>query len=132
MWHTTSGPINSPDLFHVQHELSKAVSAPMATKQRAAETALAQAEETLKRVHEHRHNANEAPQQRGPGRPPKVAASLAQVESDVDTARQAHQRLAAPRAQVTQSIRAIGHASHVVDLERGGRRHGKLMAGDLQ
>jgi hypothetical protein len=126
------GAHHSPDLFHVPHERSQAVSAPMATQQRAAETALAKAEDTLKRVHEHRHNANETPQPRGPGRPPKVAASLVQVEPDVDTARQAHQRLAAPHAQVTQSIRAIGHAYHCVDLERGGRRHGKLIAGDLQ
>src|SRR6266567_6399632 len=48
------GAHHSPDLFHVQHELSKAVSAPMATKQRAAAKALAKAEETRKRVHEHR------------------------------------------------------------------------------
>jgi DNA-binding XRE family transcriptional regulator len=126
------GAHHSPDLFHVQHELSKAVSAPMATKQRAAEQALAKAEDTLKRVHESLHNATEEPQQRGPGRPPKVAASLEQVAQDVDTARQEHQRLVAQRVQVTQSIRAIGHAYHFVDLERGVRRNGKLIAGDLQ
>jgi hypothetical protein len=34
------GAHHSPDLFHVQHELSKAVSAPMAAKQRAAAKAL--------------------------------------------------------------------------------------------
>ena len=65
------GAHHSPDLFHVQHELSKAVSAPMATKQRAAEKALAKAEATLKRVYEHQHNTPEEPQQRGPGRPPR-------------------------------------------------------------
>ena len=122
------GAHHSPDLFHVQQELSKAVSAPMATKQRAA----AKAEETRKRVHEHLLNANEEPQQPGPGRPPKGAASLAQVEQEVDAARQEHQRLTAQREPVTQSIRAIGHAYHVVDLERGIRRNGKLLAGDLQ
>ena len=42
---------HSPDLFHVQHELHKAVAAPLAVKQRAAAKAVAQAEETLKRVH---------------------------------------------------------------------------------
>ena len=115
-------------LFHVQQELSKAVAAPMATKQRAA----AKAEETRKRVHEHLLNANEEPQQPGPGRPPKGAASLAQVEQEVDAARQEHQRLTAQREPVTQSIRAIGHAYHFVDLERGVRRNGKLIAGDLQ
>ena len=122
------GAHHSPDLFHVQHELSKAVSAPMATKQRAA----AKAEETRKRVHEHLLNANEEPQQRGPGRPPKGAASLAQVEQEVDAARQEHRRLTAQREQVTQSIRAIGHAYHFVDLERGVRRNGTRIAGDLQ
>ena len=122
------GAHHSPDLFHVQQELSKAVSAPMATKQRAA----AKAEETRKRVHEHLLNANEEPQQPGPGRPPKGAASLAQVEQEVDAARQEHQRLTAQREPVTQSIRAIGHAYHFVDLERGIRRNGKLLAGDLQ
>jgi hypothetical protein len=126
------GAHHSPDLFHVQHALSKAVSAPMATKQRAAAKAAAKAEETRKRVHEHLLNANEEPQQRGPGRPLKGAASLAQVEQDVDAARQEHQRLTAQRAQVTQSLRAIGHAYHVVDLERGVRRNGKRIAGDLQ
>ena len=50
----------------------------------------------------------------------------------VAAARQEHQRLTEQRAQVTQSIRAIGHAYHFVDLERGVRRNGKLIAGDIQ
>ena len=29
-------------------------------------------------------------------------------------------------------MRAIGHAYHFVDLERGVRRNGKLIAGDIQ
>jgi len=36
------------------------------------------------------------------------------------------------RAQVAHSIRAIGHAYHFVDLERGVRRHGQLIAADIQ
>jgi hypothetical protein len=36
------------------------------------------------------------------------------------------------REQVTQSMRAIGHAYHCVDLERGVRRNGKLIASDIQ
>ena len=92
------GAHHSPDLFPVPHELSKAVSAPMAPKQRAAAKALAKAEATRQRGHEPLRNANEEPQQRRPGRPPQGAASLAQVEQDVDTARHAPQRLATPRA----------------------------------
>jgi len=41
---------HSPDLFHVQHELSKAVSAPMATKERAANKAATEAREQLDQV----------------------------------------------------------------------------------
>src|SRR5215470_2822187 len=73
------GAHHSPDLFHVQHELSKAVAAPMAVKQRAAAKAVAQAEETLKRVHAHLDNAPSTPAKRGPGRSPKAAACLEQV-----------------------------------------------------
>ncbi len=126
------GAHHSPDLFHVQHALSKAVSAPMAVKQRAAAKAVAKVEETLKRVHEHLANANGEPAQRGPGRPPQVAARLEQMEQDVEAARQEHHRLSGQRAQVTQSMRAIGHAYHFVDVERGVRRNGKRIAGDIQ
>ena len=126
------GAHHSPDLFHVQHELSKAVSAPMAAKQRAADKALKTAEETLQRVQEHLATAEGAPAKRGPGRPPKVAASLEQVVQHVAAARHEHQRLAGQRETVTQSIRAIGHAYHFVNVERGVRRNGKLIAGDIQ
>ena len=126
------GAHHSPDLFHVQQELSKAVSAPMAAKQRAAAKALAKVEETLKRVHEHLDNADDEPNQRGSGRPPQAVARLQQVAQDVEAARHEHQRLAGQREQVTQSMRAIGQAYHFVDLERGVRRNGKLIASDIQ
>ena len=126
------GAHHSPDLFHVQHELSKAVSAPIATKQRAAAKALAKVEETLNRVQEHLDNADDEPQKRGPGRPPQAVASLEPVAQEVEAARHEHQRLSAQREQVLQSIRAIGHAYHFVDLERGVRRNGQRIAGDIQ
>lgn len=126
------GVHHSPDLFHVQHELSKAVSAPMAAKQRAADTAVAKAEERLARGQGHLHNTTDEPEKRGPGRPPKVALSLEQGTQEVEAARQEHQRLTQSREQVIQSIRAIGHTYHFVDLERGVRRNGKLIAGDIQ
>ena len=126
------GAHHSPDLFHVQHELSKAVAGPMATKQRAAHKALAKAEETLKRRQEHLASANDEPGQRRPDRSRKNAAHLEQAQQAVEAARHEHQRLSGQREQVTQSIRAIGHAYHFVDLERGVRRNGKLIAGDIQ
>ena len=126
------GAHHSPDLFHVQHELHKAIAAPMAAKQRAAHKAVAQAEETLNRVQKHLDNTNDQPTKRGPGRPPKAAVSLEQSTQDVEATRQEHQRLVEQCETVTQSIRAIGHAYHFVDVERGVRRNGKLIASDIQ
>jgi len=125
------GAHHSPDLFHVQHELNKAVSIPLATKQRAAAKAVAKAEATLQQAHEYLAMTTNEPAQRGPGRPPKGVASLEHVKDALEVARDAHQRLSAQREQVTECIRAIGHAYHFVDLERGVRRNGKLIAGNI-
>ena len=122
------GAHHSPALFHVQQELSKAVAAPLAVQQRAAAQAVVQTEETLKQGHAYLANGNSTP----PGRPPKAAACLEQVAPDVETARQEYQRLSGQRETIAQSIRAIGHAYHFVDLERGVRRNGKLIAKDIQ
>src|SRR5207245_6625545 len=72
------GAHHSPDLFHVQHELVKAVSGPMATKQRAAAKAASEAHERFAHVQGQLQEAGDAPVKRGPGRPPKVTTSLEQ------------------------------------------------------
>src|SRR5262245_40572243 len=51
----------SPDLFHVQPELGKAVGGPMATKERAAHKALTEAREQLIGVQSDPQSADEAP-----------------------------------------------------------------------
>src|SRR5262245_6362128 len=126
------GAHHSPDLFHVQHALRKAVSAPRAAKQRAAAQVVVQAEETRHRGQERVHTTPGELHKRGPGRPPKAPPCLEQVAQDVAAARQEHQRLSEQREQVTQGMRALGHAYHVVDVERGVRRNGTLIAGDMQ
>jgi uncharacterized protein DUF6399/Psq-like protein len=125
------GAHHSPDLFHVQHELVKAVSGPMAAKQRAAAKAATEAQERFEQGQRHVQGVGDAPQKRGPGRPPKAAASLAQLAQEVQATRLEHQRLSAQREQVAQSIRTIGQVYHVVDLERGVRRNGQLIAADI-
>src|SRR5712691_5142529 len=56
------GAHHSPDLFHVQHELVKAVSGPMATKQRAAAKAASKAHERLEHVQGQRQGAGDVPE----------------------------------------------------------------------
>lgn len=123
---------HSPDLFHVQHELVKAVSGPMATKERAAHKAMSEAQEQLERLLTQPKSTNEEPPKRGPGRPPKAPMSLEQAEQALEAATQEHARLAQQRTRVQQSIRGIGHDYHFVDLERGVRRNGQLIAADIQ
>jgi hypothetical protein len=122
---------HSPDLFHVQHELVKAVSGPIATKERAAHKAIAEAREQLEQLQTHLQSAGDEPAKRGPGRPPKAPVSLEHAEQALEAARREHKRLAQQREQVQESIRGISHDYHFVDLERGVRRNGQLIAADI-
>ena len=123
---------HSPDFFHVQHELSTAVSAPMASKERAAHKAAAEAHEQLEQGQTPLHTTGGEPEKRGPGRPPKAPVSLEHAEQALEAASRAHERVAQQREQVSKSLRAIGPASHCVDLERGVRRNGQRIAADIQ
>jgi Family of unknown function (DUF6399) len=121
-----------PDLFHVQHELVKAVSGPMATKERAAHKAVTEAKEQLERLQNDPQSAGNETEKRAPGRPPKEPVSLEQAEQALEAASREHARLCEQRAQVKASIRGLGHDDHFVDLERGVRRNGQLIAADIQ
>jgi hypothetical protein len=123
---------HSPDLFHVQHELVKAVSGPMATKERAAYQAVTAAWEQLEYVQTGPQSAGDKPETHRPSRPPKAAMSLEQAEQALEAASREHERLAQQHQQITAHIRGIGHDYHCVDLERGVRRNGQLIAADIQ
>ena len=123
---------HSPDLFHVQHELVKAVSGPIATKERAAHKAAIEAQAQLDQVQAQLHTVDDEPHKRGPGRPRQAPVSLEQAQQALEAASREHERLAQQREQVKASIRGIGHDYHFVDLERGVRRNGHLIASDIQ
>ena len=89
---------HSPDGFHVQHELGKAVSGPMAAKEQAPHKAITEAQEQLERRQTNPQNAGDEPAKRRPGRPPKDPVSLEQAEQALEAARREHERLAEQRA----------------------------------
>ena len=126
------GAHHSPDLFHVQHELSKAVASPLAPKVRAAPKDAIEAPERRVTTHAHLQPPGHEAPARGPGRSAKEPLSLEQAQQAFEAARRAHERLAHHRAQVAQSIRAIGQAYSFVALERGVRRNGQLIASDIR
>src|SRR6516165_10258890 len=123
---------HSPDVFHVQHELVKAVSGPMATKERAAYKAVTEAQEQLEHVQTAPQSVGDEPETHRPSRPPKAAMSLEQAEQVLEAASREHERLAQQRQQIKAHIRGLGHDYHFVDLERGVRRNGQLIASDIQ
>jgi hypothetical protein len=123
---------HSPDLFHVQHELVKAVSGPMATKERAAHKAVIEAREQLERLQTDPESAGDEPEKRRPGHFPKQPVRLEHAEQALEAASREHERLAQQREQVKASMRGIGHDDHCVDLERGVRRNGQRIASDIQ
>jgi hypothetical protein len=119
-------------LFHVQQELSRAVCAPLATKERAADKALTEAREQLDQLQVRLENTDDQPEKRGPGRPPKEPMRLEQAQEALEAASREHERLTRQRERVKQSLEAIGQVYHFVDLERGVRRNGQLIASDIQ
>jgi hypothetical protein len=123
---------HSPDLFHVQHELVKAVSGPMATKERAAQQAVSEATEHLARLQSAPPRASNEPEKSHPDITRRDPMSLQQAEQALAAASREHERLAAQRAEVKASLRGLSHAYHFVDLERGVRRNGQLIAADIQ
>jgi Family of unknown function (DUF6399) len=123
---------HSPDLFHVQQELVKAVSGPMATKGRAAQKAVSEATEQLARLQSDPQSAGDEPAKHCPEIAIKEPGGLEHAEQAFEAASREHERLAAQRAEVKASIRGIGHAYHFVDLERGVRRNGQLIGADIQ
>jgi hypothetical protein len=123
---------HAPDLFPVQHELVKAVSGPMATKERAAHKALSAARVQLEQVQASPQSTGDEPAKRGPGRPPKEPVRLEHAEQALEAASREQERLTQQREHVAKSIRDIGHDYHFVDLDRGVRRNGPLIAADLQ
>ena len=123
---------HSPDLFHVQHELVKAVSGPMASKERAALKAMGDATQQLERLQSQPASTTDEAEKGTASRAPKRPMSLEQAEQTLEAARCEHERLAGQREQAQQSIRGMGHDYHVVDLERGVRRNGRLIAADIQ
>jgi len=103
----------------------------MATKERAADKAVTHAREQRERLQSDPQSASDEPAQGRPSRAPKEPMSLEQAEQALAAARREHERLAEQRAQVKAHIRGIGHDYHFVDLERGVRRNGQLIAADI-
>ncbi|EXJ11961.1 DUF6399 domain-containing protein [Imhoffiella purpurea] len=109
---------HSPDLFHVQHEVSKATSLALARQVKQAETQVAQAEAQWQ-AERAAEQAYQAQQPRPRGRPPAFAARIQAALSTWARAKVAHDQALARQEEARRCIRALGELYHPYDLTRG-------------
>jgi len=124
------GAHQSPDLFHVQHTVSKAMSAPLARQVRTAEKAVEAAHKAVKKEQSSQHKyLNRAPKPLG--RPPEFEKRIAAAQA-AESQKQAQLELAIEhKSQATASIRGISQCYHPYDLETGTPRNAKSVAKSL-
>jgi Family of unknown function (DUF6399) len=111
------GAHHSPDLFHVQHDLSKATSLPLRAQLSRAQTDLDEARQQTQRWIARRDTYQQGP--RPPGRPPEFERHIAEgraleqtMTARVDAAQQR-------REQMRREIRGVGDDYRPFDLADG-------------
>ncbi|WP_240906077.1 DUF6399 domain-containing protein, partial [Thiorhodococcus mannitoliphagus] len=111
------GAHHSTDLFHLQHEVSQAMSLALKRAEQQAETAAAEAKARWQGAcaaeqayHRCRH---------GPGRPPAFAARIDEALSAYVQASRAHERAQAQRAEAKTLIGAFSEVDHPYELQQG-------------
>ncbi len=114
---TGLGAHHSPDLFHVQQELTRATSVALASRVRHAEQAADDAATATQAARQEAQSFAERP--RGPGRAPDFDARIAAAEAHQQAAAQALKTTRARQEQSRQAIRGIGRSYHPVALQTG-------------
>ena len=109
---------HSPDLFHGQHEVSKATGLHLArqVRQAAATAASAQARWEGERAAQ---QAYEAQSPRPCGRPPAFAARIRAALTDLVQAETEHTLAQARQTEARELVRELGTLYHPYDLEHG-------------
>lgn len=109
-----------PDVFHAQHDLSKATSRPLAKRVERPRQALTEAEERTANWRTHKADAQQGP--RPPGQPKDYDRRIAEAETAEQAARADFEAVIADQAAVRAAIRAISDAYHPFDLATGALR----------
>lgn len=104
------------ELFHAQHEISKATSAPLASQERHAEIALNKAEETIKKIQETPIRLGKEDSKN------KQIEKRLEIEQAVnvrDSLKVKFEQKAKRREEVKTAIREMGKIHHPIDLKGG-------------
>ena len=111
------GVPHSPDLFHAQHELTKALAPALAAQTREARRWLEHTQDNRAKAQEAALAATEQP--RGRGRPVDHAARGAQAEESVASMERYVGELEGRQEALRAAVRGLGQDDHPVDLGSG-------------
>mgnify|MGYP001826539729 CR=1 FL=1 len=112
------GAHHSPDLFHVQHEVAKAISLPLARQADQAESEVAQAQVHLEGQRQARSAYQRQPQ-RPRGRPPAFDQRVKQALCELVQAERGCEQAQARQRQGREIVRELAAAYHPYDLNSG-------------
>jgi len=119
------GAHHSPDLFHVQQELTRGPSVALANQRRHAEEAAAKA---VAKVAEYTEKSTSPVGTPGAAETATLAHSLAHAQQTEATAHQTLETLVQQQAQVQQAIQGLSADYHPYDLATGTPRSAEQLA----
>jgi len=123
------GGHHSPDLFHVQQEIVRGMSAPLSAKKRQAEKGLEEAAQHRGRQQAEQQAYHHGP--RPPGRPPDFDQRIQTAQAHEEEARQTLETIQAQQAQTRETLAGINQAYHPYDLESGAARSPEEVSSSL-
>jgi hypothetical protein len=120
------GAQQTPDLFHVQQEISRATTAVLGAQTRRAEQALVAAEQAL--ADQQAAQAADAQGPRRPGRPPDFARRVDQAQGDLAGAQVHLEQVHAHQTEAQAVRQELSAAYHPYDLATGQRQSPEQLA----
>jgi hypothetical protein len=112
---------HSPDLFHVQQEVSKASAAPLRAKIKKATSATEQAQATLNALKEQQAEV-ECLERKPVGRPVDYATRVIEAEVALELAQEEQNETESWRDQVREANKSLGEHYHPFDMQTGRKK----------
>lgn len=121
---------HSPDLFHVQQDVSKASAAPLRAKIKKATSALEKAEAELSTLKE-QQATHESQEQKPVGRPVDYAGRLASAKAVLEVADDELKIAEGRREHVREANRSLGESYHPFDMQTTRKRTAVVLRREL-
>jgi hypothetical protein len=109
---------HSPDLFHVQQDVSKASAAPLRAKIKKATSVTEQTQEALNTLKEQQIEV-ESLERKPVGRPVDYASRIIEAETALELAQEAQKEAEGWRDHVRKANRSLGEHYHPFDIQTG-------------